>query len=144
MQSRLDKIEKSRLTQLETIRNNTQAQLDLLTLKYSLTNKAKTSFALVAYVLLSALYGAIFLNDLAKLMTLVLEKLAEKKMRYQIANEATVKQLKRDMEKRKASIEREGNEMYNSELNEYLRRIHMRLLVACSKKTRKTSDESPV
>ena len=144
MQSQLDKIENSRLTQLEIIRNNTQAQLDMLTLKYSLTDKAKTSFAIVAYVLLSILYGTIFVNDLTKLIALVLEKLAEKKRRYQIANEATAKQLRRDMEKRKASIEREGNEMYSSELNEYLKRIHLQLLIACSKKTRKTSDESPV
>ena len=129
MLSQLAKIEKKRLDQLEAIRNNTQSQ---------------STLAFVAYVMLSILYSTIIVNDLAKLVAHMLEKLAEKRKICQIANEVTAKQLKKELGKRNASIERERNELYNNELKVYWRRVHVQLLVACSKKKPKTPDVSHV
>jgi len=72
-------IEKSKIEQLEKIRQNTQEQLNLLNQKYSTYDKMGTSLAILAYITIGLFIAVILLNDLSKFVAFLIDKRKGKK-----------------------------------------------------------------
>jgi hypothetical protein len=124
------RLEQSRLDQLDKIETNRKASLEKLNIKYAMADKVKTSFGYIGITFLSVLWGAIILNDLAKLFNLFYEEtkdlLKVSRTKKEIRRREELEQDERDIEK---------NEMHFQELEEKLEKIHLQLVTACAART---------
>jgi hypothetical protein len=126
-------LEQSRLDQLDKIETNRKESLEKLNIKYATADKVKTSFGYIGIIFLSVLWGAIILNDLAKLFNLCYEETKEL-----LEERRTKREIKRRKELEQDKIDLEENQMDFQDLEEKLKKIHLQLVKACV--ARKSND----
>jgi cell division protein ZapA (FtsZ GTPase activity inhibitor) len=115
---------------LASIETKRQQALKELGMKYSTADKAKKSFAYIAIISLSILYGVILLNDLVKLFGAINDYLTN-----YFEEEDEMNELANDDELSKQDeVKIEIEQIYSEELNEKLERFHQKLIRAKAKR----------
>ena len=122
------------LIQLSNIETKRVTQLRLLNEKYSASDKAKTSMGYVAWIMLSLLYGAMFLNDGFKLLSHMLTKFLFNEKQNHTNNDYFMNENNLNYEKQKeenaqkhVSIQMEQR-IYSEHLERRLERVHLKLV----------------
>ncbi len=119
------KIEKGRLEQMAKIEENRKAALAGLNIKYASADKAKTSLGFICITFLGVLWGAIILNDLAKLLHLCFEETKE------FLEERRERREQEKNDQVSIQLEAKENEISSQDLEEKLEKIHLQLVKAC-------------
>ena len=94
-----------------------------------MADKVKTSFGYIGITFLCVLWGAIILNDLAKLFNLFYEETKDL-----LKARRTKKEIKRRKELEQDKNDLEMNDMHFQDLEEKLEIIHLQLVKACAAK----------
>jgi hypothetical protein len=121
------RLEQSRLEQLDKIETNRKESLEKQNIKYALADKVKTSFGYIGITFLCVLWGAIILNDLAKLFNLFYEETKDL-----LKARRTKKEIKRRKKLEQDKNDLEMNDMHFQDLEEKLEIIHLQLVKACA------------